>query len=385
MKVLWVGPYRDNTGYGSASCDYVLALDEAGVDVVCRPLKLNDRNYDPGLRLRQLESGESGRLTHVVQHCLPHQMDYHGGLYNIGLFASETSDFRSSNWADRLNLMDEVWVINNQQVGACRDSGVSRPIRVVPHATDVGRFQRSYETLTELEPFKQAGEFLFYAIGEMVRRKNHAALLKAFYTEFDVSEAVRLVVKTDLPGKSSEEMRRHVDVFGDEIRRGLKLRGEHKQIVWMFDRMRDEELLRLHASCDCFVLPSYGEAWGIPAFDAMAMGKTPIVTAGTGALDWLDDDCGWLVQTHEEQVFGAHETFADLMTGDEYWHAVDIRHLRACMREAFVDRTKREAKARRGMERAYYFSRGRIGALMKGFLDDPMARTARPRARPDAA
>ncbi len=41
MKVLYIGCYRDHTGWGQAAIDYILAMDSVGIDVVCRPLKLN--------------------------------------------------------------------------------------------------------------------------------------------------------------------------------------------------------------------------------------------------------------------------------------------------------------------------------------------------------
>ena len=44
MKVLFIGCYRDGTGWAKAAGDYILAMDAAGIDVVCRPLKLNDNN-----------------------------------------------------------------------------------------------------------------------------------------------------------------------------------------------------------------------------------------------------------------------------------------------------------------------------------------------------
>jgi len=39
MKILYIGNYRDGTGYGQAAEDYILSLDSVGANVVCRPLK----------------------------------------------------------------------------------------------------------------------------------------------------------------------------------------------------------------------------------------------------------------------------------------------------------------------------------------------------------
>jgi glycosyltransferase involved in cell wall biosynthesis len=373
MRVLYIGVYRDGTGWGQAAIDYILALDAAGIDVVPRPLKLNDRDHRPPGRILELEKKTPQGCDVCIQHVLPHQMDYNGRFRrNIGLFASETSDFAPSSWADRLNLMDEVWVINYAQKQAAQKSGVTVPIHVVPHATDVTRFQRSYEPLPQLAGFRDAGMFAFYTLGEMVRRKNLAATLKAFHTEFDPSEPVSLVIQTSIPGQSPAQTGQGVRGFCDEIKRGLKLNGgdtkRYAQELILAERLSDLDILRLHASCDCFVQPSFGESWSIPAFDAMAMGRTPIVTACTGYLDWMTPQTGWLVPGHEEPVFGALETFADVHTGAETWCAVDVLALRRALREAYTKDSLRQEKSAHGIQRAYDFSYENVGALMKELL-----------------
>ncbi len=381
-RVLYIGVYRDGTGWGQAATDYVLALDAAGIDVVPRPLKLNGRDHQPPPRLLELERKPTRGCDVVIQHVLPHMMDYNGCFRRcIGLFASETSDFRASGWAERLNLMDEAWVINRQQVEACRHSGVCRPVHVVPHATDVTRFQRSYPVPEQLRPHREQGDFLFYFIGEYVRRKNLAALVKAFHLEFDPSEPVGLVIKTDRAGLRQADVRD----FCSKVRDGLKLVGAREEII-LVGRLSDEELLGLHAACDCFVQPSYGEAWSIPAFDAMAMGKVPIVTACTGYLDYLSNDTGWLVPGRSEPVFGVDDVPDGLFSGQENWVSVDIGQLRQVMRQAYEDRALRQEKAARGIERAHDFSYQAVGALMGRLLaetrrqdDDHLARTEGPR------
>ena len=63
------------------------------------------------------------------------------------------------------------------------------------------------------------------------------------------------------------------------------------------------------------VAPSFSEAWCIPAFDAMAMGKTPIVNAAGGMKDFVTKDNGWLVGNSEEPAFGMKDTFHELYSG----------------------------------------------------------------------
>jgi glycosyltransferase involved in cell wall biosynthesis len=367
VKILWIAHFFEASGWSKASIDYVLALDSVGVDVVPRPYILGAIKGDVPARIRELMNKSAEGCDTVVQNVLPHLLDFNGKLHNVALYASETSDFRTSAWADRLNCMDEIIVINPQMVEAARRSGVTRPITVVPHAVDVARFERSYPILDTLKQEKEQGNFLFYTIGEFVRRKNFAALLKAYYLEFDQYEPVKLVIKTSQPGFSPAQCLQNVQELCSKIKEGLKLRSYPSEII-MTERLSEERLMSLHQTCDVFVQPSYGEAFSLPALDAMAMGKTPIVSNGSGYLLFVGDDTGWLVNCHEENVFGAVDTFEDLFVGTETWHSADVSHLRKCMREAFGDVKLRETKAAVGISRTYDFSYENIGSQLKKAL-----------------
>jgi glycosyltransferase involved in cell wall biosynthesis len=370
MKVLYIGCYRDGTGWARAAIDYVLALDSAGIEVVPRPLRLNTTVAQVPERLRELESRTTHGCDVVIQHVLPHHMDFDGRFRRcIGLFASETSDFRGSTWGERLQCMDHIWTINHQQVGACRRSGVTRPISVVPHAIDLTRAQRSYRPLDVLVPYRDDEQFLFYWVGEMVRRKNLRAALRAFHAEFDRDEPVQFVIKTTVPGLSADQARNEVRSACKSVHDGMKLKRPKQEII-ITERLSDEGLFALHSSCDVFVSTSYGEAWCLPAMEAMAMGRPPIVPDSTGFKDYLSSLEGWLVPTHPEPCFGAVDTFDDLYTAKESWEAIDIAALRRAMREAFSDRHLLRSKAQAGTQKAYEFSHERIGLLMKGLLDE---------------
>lgn len=358
---MYIGVYRDGTGWSQAAIDYILALDRIGVDVVCRPLKLNSAKPELPERILQLEAKSSAGCTHVIQHVLPHQMDYNGRFEkNIGLFASETTNFKASSWSDKLNCMDEVWVINRQQIAACKESGVERPIQVVPHACDTERFARSYAPLEQLKHLRAEGSFSFYFIGEFTKRKNLPALIRAFHTEFDLDEPVQLVLKTEP----------QVRELAKEVKAGLKLRSTYKEETIVSDRLSNEGIMRLHAACDVMVMPSCGEAWSLGTFDAMALGKTPIAAPWAGIGSYLTEETGFPVSYHMVPVFGVGDSLDDLFTGNENWASIDVLDLRRKMRASFEQGSLRKDKAAKGIERAYDFSYEAVGALMKGLLDE---------------
>ena len=217
------------------------------------------------------------------------------------------------------------------------------------------------------------GNFIFYFVGEFIRRKNLAAFIKAFHSEFETSEPVSIVIKTNKYGLSPDDCAREVKEMSDNIKKGMKLypKLEHyKEDLIITDRLSDENMLRLHAACNCLVMPSYGEAWCIPAFDAMGFGNTPICTDVGGMSDYLNKGEGVLVPSRKEPVFGMLETFNDLFTARENWNSIDPLELRQAMRNVYhlhASDAKSAYKTMQnaGRKRAEEYSYEAIGNLIK--------------------
>ena len=411
MKVLYIGVYRDETGWSHSAIDTILALDAAGVDVVCRPLKLNDRNGEVPMRVAELEKNRIDDCTHVIQNVLPHHMDYYGEFEkNIGIYLTETDHFRNTTWAQHLTLMDEAWVTNRQMITAAENSHVATPLAVVPVPCDTAKYSKEYDII-ELPGGDNL--FRFYFLGEFSRRKNVMALLKAFHLEFRPTDKVQLVIKANIPGRTTTQAERIIRETCGKVKNALKIYrnpGMYHDEVVLTQRFTEEQIMRLHHTCDCFVMPSHGEAWCIPAFDAMAMGKTPICTNIGGPTDFLYKaeysllpkywpegplknylippmadrtefeyqnlaghfevhKGGWLVDGQPEPCYEVRDTLDDLYVSNENWQAINIKALRAAMREAYEDAEERKKRAANGVARAYDFSHLNVGIQMKELLD----------------
>lgn len=376
MKILLIAHYRDGTGYGSASKEMALAMDRVGLDVVLRPLKLNNWQEKLPPRIVELENKSAQGADVVITHSLPSFFDYDGRVKNIGYFDSETTNFHDSGWSDKLNIMDEVWVVNLISAGACRDSGVAKPSKVIPHAVNTAKFEQSWKTLPIIEELRTESDFIFYTIGEFNRRKNYGALLRAFHSEFRPEEPVQLVVKAHKPGSSTEDFRQEWDNFNRVVTEGVGIfrnPSYYKQPLLLPERMTEEEINRLHSSCDCFVQPSRGEAASLPALDAVGFGKTPIVTSWGGYLDYVSNDTGFLVDCTLDSCFGGNH-LPGLYTANEQWASVDIGHLRRCMRLVYEDNKLRCKKSEEGLKRIYDFSYESIGNIIKNALESSSAK-----------
>ena len=376
MKVLYIGCYRDGTGWAQAAIDYILSMDAAGIDVVPRPVKLNSRQVDLPERIIELEKKADTGCNICIQHVLPHMMDFNGRFEkNIALYATETSNFKRSIWSERINQMDEAWVINNEMKLTSESSGVNIPIKVVPHACNVSKFRKKYQKL-QIPP-DEGESFVFYTIGEFNRRKNFSAFIKAFHTEFSPEEPVSILIKTHQYGVSPETLLNQVTNMCNDIKEALKIHpssDDYIEDLIVTDYLHEEQVMSLHNSCDCFVMPSYGEAWCIPAFDAMGFGNTPICTNVGGMSDFLADGGGILVDGREEPVFGMTDTFNDIYTAKENWISINPIVLQNAMRRVYNLWQQNDSKynnmQKQGIASANDYSYSSVGQKIRSVLEN---------------
>ncbi len=370
MKVLFIGHYRDATGWAKAAQEWILALDSVGVDVVPRPVKLNSNMPDVPVRIQELEKKSSKDCNICIQNVLPHLMDYNGHFdKNIGVFFADTDSIKYSSWPERLNMMDELWVPNTDMVINCERSNVKVPVSVVPCTTDVRKFNVKYDSLDIPE---MAGNFVFYTIGDAVRRKNLSVLIRAFHLEFSINEPVSLLIKITKYGMSSDEIFNNTKTMCDVVKRELKLYPNIEDYMKEFiitEHVKEHVMMKLHNTGNCYVSPSFGEAWNIPVFDAMGFGNVPICACVGGPKDYLKGSPNF-VQGSWEPVFGMTDTFADVCTGRENWFNVSVLHLQREMRKAYERKDViLEMLQADGKKRLENYSYEAVGNKMKELLN----------------
>jgi glycosyltransferase involved in cell wall biosynthesis len=304
-----------------------------------------------------------------------HQYHAKGGL-NVGSFFAETEPVPGS-WASRANLLDLQVVPCRDQADALRASPHYRkPVEVVGLPSDVSKFDRQYPVPKAIEGFKR-GRFLFYTVGEYVKRKGFSLLVRAFVQEFRLGEPVGLVLKVSKERMMAAELVKGVTGDVEAIKAGCGLTRTPPVLV-LGERLSEDELCGLHQACDVFVQPSHAESWSYPSFDAMGFGKTPIVTDWGGFREYVDTTTGYPLSCRKEPVFGEGRVHAELFTGRATWAAPDLLDIQTKMREAYTDAVGRAAKAASGRLRVREFDHGHIGArLLKVFEDAQKCRAER--------
>lgn len=337
MNILFIGPYRQSDGWGNAAKEYLRALRLTDHSISARPIYLNSQSeYADTQEFKELEENSPDNYDIIIQNCLPHMFRHYGGVKNIGLaFFESTVD--NTPWPNCINLLDEMWVCSKFEQRFILDS-VNPIVRCIPIPTDPFKYIKKYDC-SLLDKHKH--EFKFYFIGELNSRKNIEALITAFHREFLLNEPVRLVLKLNNVGRSKENTLDAAKVKINHIKQRLGLYknpGDYRPDIIITEYLPEEELYGLHQQCQCFVTASSGEAFCIPAFDAMSFGNNVIVNKVSSMAEYLDPNTDCLVHAIKTPAIAEDRPLDFLYNGRDWWYEVITTDLQRVMRKTYEDK-----------------------------------------------
>jgi glycosyltransferase involved in cell wall biosynthesis len=369
MKILYIGHYKENSGWSQAAMDYILALDSIGIDVVCRNVKLTNIDAVIPQRILELEQKNLQDVDYCIQHVLPHHLVSTSKFRkNVAYFVGETNTIKHLSWFEQLKNMDEVWVPSEYYKSILHMDGLNN-VECIPHTFNLEKYKAKYPIINFNE-YNNA--FKFYYIGELSDRKNIASILRCFYSEFTLEDNVIFVLKLRKHGIGQKELNDHIQAMCQSIKKELKI---HKDInkypkeIIITSNFTEEQVFALHNSCDCFVGISHGEAWSIPTFDAMCFGKTPICSNEGGPSQYIDSfSNGILINGVYNICNHSDPAFPELFTGREEWFCPSESMTKEAMRYALNEKSKIDRTA--GLIKAEQFSYQNIANLIRTKLND---------------
>lgn len=332
-KILYIGHFNEGSGWSRASTDLALACNYAGIDVVCRSVILNkDNGCHPAIQ--ELCNKNTVGCTHVIQHVLPDFYEYNRGCgKNIGYFVGEGSSFVDCGWQYRCNLLDEIWVPNQQLKNSLQ---ICKPIKIVHHAHDISRYSGRFNNMINDNTYK------FYTIIDFVNRKNLLALLKAYHIEFNNNENVSLVVKLSHSNMDSKQVSQSFTKLNNAVctqLRKYKSLQAYNKITAITDRIPEENIRALHHECDCYISLSHDEAWNYPLADAVFNGNETIASACGGHLEYIPKSSGILVGGSWEPAEG-FDSLPNYQTCKSNWLVPSINEARLALRQKFNESQK---------------------------------------------
>ena len=373
MKVLFIGHYKEGSGWANAATNYILAMDAAGIDVVCRSVRLTYDTDPVPDRILELEKKSSSGCDICIQNLLPHHLVGSKQFKkNIAIFFSESFGIKVTPWFTQLQQMDEVWVPNSDLKTSLIEDGLEETgtsVKVVPCPSSLKKYKAKYRDMT----IKGIDDkFTFYYIGDFNERKNIISMVKAFHSEFDRSEPVSLLLKVRKFGVEPSELSTHVHTLCGTIKGRMRLYQDindyHKEIV-IPEHLDANEINALHKYGDCFITVSHGEAWSIPAFDAMCFGNTPICSNVGGPKDFIDQSnssTGSLIDGVGAICDQTDSAFPELFSGRESWFTPNELQVKEKMRYYYENRESIDRGE--GLRRGEKFSYEKVGDQIKEYL-----------------
>lgn len=331
MKVKYVGPAKDYSGYGEATRHDIGALVEAGVNVTTQiPVYVPElSDYGPLGDLAVACEGKDIGYQIKILHTTPNVYGQFAEpqKYIIGRAFWETEKV-PLDFALNLQQCNEIWTGSEFNKQAMRNSGVTKEIYIIPEAID------ARVTPEEIEPYitENKTDYKFYSIFEWTERKNPLALLEAYWREFEGVEGVSLTLKTYQISFGPDKR----ETINQQIRK-LKARLNLKTYapVYMYRQLMDRhQVYRFHKTFDCFVSAHRGEGWGIPQMEALLMEKPVISTNLGGIHEYLTDKEALLIDYVMTPVDNMGYN-GQWYTPDQKWAQIDLEKLRRAMRWMF--------------------------------------------------
>ena len=272
-----------NSGYAEAAKDYMVGLHRIGVDVTFQYFKFDNTDeqgsgdrHDLVLSLVNREIDYDTVIIHSTPEHWPDKVRSHNGKKIIGMTVWETTKLHP-DWVPWINMVHEVVVPCEWNKKVFQDSGIIRPIKVVPHIM-------RHQNTVEAEIKGTEGRYVFYTIGQWHNRKGIDDTIRAYLTAFNSSNKdVVLVVKAF----SSDFSEGQKQVTKKRVQEVISEFSDPADVVLINEEMTQEQMEAIHTVGDCYVSLCKSEGWGLGAFDAAARGKPVIMTGFGGQMDFL--------------------------------------------------------------------------------------------------
>ncbi len=343
MITRYIGPFQNVSGYAQAARSNVLAMVRAGIDVTLQPVSFEDQYTSHGEigKIIQAYTNCKGYWDMNIIHLTPENWPkfIQRDKYNIGYTVWET-DRLPASWVPIINSVQEVWVPSKFNVIVFRNSGITIPIKVVPHCFDTNIKQIDTDKFDYLKDI-----YKFFSIFQWTPRKNPEGLLEAYLTEFSSDEKVCLLLKTYHMGWSDKQQ----SIIKNSVREIKNKIGHssYPQIQFIGNLLSGDDIDLLYQIGDCCVMPHRGEGFGLVPATAMLHGKITISSNWGGNLEYMDHTNSCLVDGKIVPVTGMPWT---IYTDQQNWFEPNISRLKEVMRFCFENQESTRLTAEIGQD-----------------------------------
>jgi glycosyltransferase involved in cell wall biosynthesis len=264
---LYTARIGGSSGFVRAARGYIRGMSDIGLNVFFEPLDnvCDSVQPTPDEVVNSILSGRGDMFMPQITWGQAPWFIRNSGIYKIGHCEFEAID-APEGWVRYCNMMDELWVPTEWDKKKFEKAGVRVPIY---QGIDPNYYHPDYAPMQ----FDARQSFKFICNAAWFPRKNLKNLIVAFQSEFSKHDDVCLIIKTMNLGLN--------DGIQEEIKK-IPSMAESANVYIKEDDLPDCEMPSFYTAGDCFVLPTHGEGWGLPLFEALACG-VPVITTGFGA------------------------------------------------------------------------------------------------------
>jgi len=328
LNVKFKGPIYNCSGYSKLKFLF-LELHELGVNVQIE--HIGNKDNIEFINLEKFQELEQTELTdnyiNIAAGIGPQLRIDKNAAYNIAYSMFETSSI-PENWVKFYNEFDEIWTPSN----FCKKSFDIKDIRCHTEVIPLG-----YNSKLFKKKHFEKRHFTFLAVGQWVDRKGWDLLVKAYTQEFINDFNVRLCIKTNEPRKANSELIK--EYLPEEIST-----SNMPRIMINNKPIGESQVPLLYQEADVYILPSRGEAFGLPFLEAIASGIPVVAPDFGGQTDFINEEVGWLIPIKQLRHLSDRLCKINSAYKGLWFAESDIEDIRQMMRYIYYNRDEVKEK-----------------------------------------
>lgn len=365
-NILYIGPYREFSGIGNASRQYLKALSMAGHNIMIKPLYNTFKPFPENLidpDILDLETNILNSYDIVIQHVYPHQYCYdYRFAKNIGILHLDSINYHQ-NMLSYVELMDEVIVGSSFVANAIKliDTNNKCNIRIIPEPIDFNIIKKYKQDNQRIN----SGSYSFYTIGDFIYKKNIEKIIHAYLLAFTEDDDVELIIKTNHNDMDNDALNQAIEYETEKIFKSLKINTKFKKPKIMVGHTDYKNILYIHNNCDCFINVSMGESFGYSTLEAMCFNNNIVVNSNIASAEIIDHKCGLFVGSKQVMTYDPNSPYFIYNTYNQKWYDVSVEDVMEKMILAFTeDDSTKKSRIEAQSEKIKKFTLDNISKLL---------------------
>lgn len=279
------------------------------------------------------------RIPDVMLHFqVPTLWQPHPNSKNIGVFPWETSRIPcrpivtngiapppAFNWVEQCNKMDEIWTFSKAAVAAIVNTGVKKPVHLIPGPFDFDKWSSNPTKQVPITNITNETngypitnkKFIIGCMGEWTLRKDIESFLKCCFIGLPAGRCT-ILLKSNAPNYKPDYVISQIN----NLKSGLKL-PVVPQVVLIDDIVSNDTLKSIISYMDVYASTSKGEGFDIPLMMAMSQKKICVAGLHSSRIDYLDKSNSIAVNCTPEFISYPDDGLNNCClnySGDQMWY-----------------------------------------------------------------